>query len=103
MMNPPRDKFAAFIERGRGAFLQAFGRFRRLRRLRGDALISDQTRAAAAHREQGGDAFARRKDVEFIVGPFGISLKVGEQESLLESLSRELDFQAVPNRTVRAV
>ncbi len=91
MMHAPQHQRAACVER-RSA--RNFGRRRQIR---------DQTRAVVAHREQHGQAFARREDVELVVGPVGVRFDIREQKGLLVSLSRETDIQPMSHETMRAV
>lgn len=97
-MHAPRNELAAFVER-RAAL--GIARIDCARDRRGE--IRDQARAVAAHRKQRGQAFARGEDVEFVVGPVGVDVEIGEQKGLLEGLAVEADAEPMPHEAMRAV
>lgn len=65
--------------------------------------IGDEPVAAAAHREEPGEALARREQMDLVVGPVGAELEIGEHERLLERMPDEIDVEQMPDRAARAV
>ena len=98
MMHAPLDERAAFVERRAGFRSSRVDGVRGRRRQ-----VRDQARAVAAHREERGEALARREDVELVVGPVGVGLQIGEQIRLIEGLAVEADAEPMPHEAVRAV
>ncbi|CAE6849718.1 hypothetical protein R75465_07103 [Paraburkholderia aspalathi] len=104
----PGDQRLAFFERRRRDLVERRlaehrGRGRRRDRGRFDRMVRNQTMTAMTHRKQRDETLARREDMEFVLGPIGFGMHIGQQERLLEGAARKAQTEPMANRAMRAV